>query len=81
MIGRGALRADCGEKRGMALRHSALLLIGDVLLRRGLRLPANLWDPAAVVWGRSTSWTDDSVLDPRHRTPRPPWLLTMACPS
>ena len=28
LIGRGALRADRGEKRGMGLRHSALLLIG-----------------------------------------------------
>ena len=66
MIGRGALRADCGEKRGMALRHSALLLTGDVLLRRGLRLPANPWEPAAVVWGRSTSWMDNAVPNPHH---------------
>jgi len=40
--------------------------IEDVLPRRGLRLPANLWDPVAVVCRRSTSWTDNAVSDPYH---------------
>lgn len=35
MIGRGALRPDRGENRGIGLRRSAQLLIGDLLLRRG----------------------------------------------
>jgi len=29
----------------MSLRCGALVLIGDVLFRRWLRLPANLWGP------------------------------------
>lgn len=80
LIGRRALRADRGEKRGMALRHSALLLIGGVLLRRGLRFPVNLWDPAVVVWGISTSWTDNAVSDPYHLTVRSACLLMIADP-
>ena len=63
MTGRGALGPDRGEKRGTGLRHSAQLLIGDVLLRRGLRSPANLRGPVAVVCRRSTSWTDNAVPD------------------
>lgn len=48
----------------MSLRCGALVLIGDVLFRRGLRLPANLRGPVAVVCRRSTSWTDNAVPDP-----------------
>ena len=40
------------------------MVIGDVLVDRGLRCPPNDWCPSAVVWGKSTSWTENAVLDP-----------------
>lgn len=60
-VGEGAEGMRAGTGRLGSFAPAAL--IGDVLFPRELRCPPDHWGRAALVWERSTSWTENAVPD------------------
>ena len=55
-------RAGCPRRRGTSLWGGPPEIV-DVPFDRGLRSPTEGDGPGAVIWGRSTSWAENAVLD------------------